>query len=58
LHAVVADEQLLLSFPLTPLTYQVVLANAAGAKARSKAKRSNLKQLNLMAAASLVKVDV
>src|SRR6516225_8115498 len=35
LQAVVADKQLLLSLPLTPLTYQVVLARAVGTTANN-----------------------
>ena len=37
LQAVVGDLQSLLSLPVVPLTYQVVLARAAGATARNSA---------------------
>lgn len=39
LQAVVGDRQLLLSLPLAPSTYQVVIARAVGADANESAKR-------------------
>src|SRR5215471_7748672 len=50
LQAVVDERQLLLSLPLTPFMYQVVLARAAGAKAGSKtpssAANTNLRSMD------------
>src|SRR3974390_2446129 len=42
LQAVVADKQLLLSFPLAPFTYHVVLAKATGARTTHKAESNKL----------------
>src|SRR5262252_2667086 len=42
LQAVRSDMQLLPSLPLTPLTYHVVLAKAAGARAENSAKSSKV----------------
>jgi hypothetical protein len=42
LQAVVGDKQLLLSLPLTPLTYHVVLAKTVGARDRNKARSGRL----------------
>lgn len=47
LHAVWGDLQLLLSFPLTPSTYHVVWAEAAGARARNRTKSSRLLNISL-----------
>ena len=41
-HAPLADLQSLLSFPFPPLTYQVLLAKAAGATHRNTAMSSSL----------------
>src|SRR5215469_165440 len=47
LQAVVGDLQLLLSLPVVPLTYQVVLAKAAGVITTNKATSISFKLLSL-----------
>jgi len=48
LQAIWDDMQLLLSLPLTPFTYRVVLARAVEAMARNIAISSSLARLNLI----------
>jgi hypothetical protein len=47
LQAVVSDLQGLLSLPLTPLTYHVVLAKATGARAENSANTSKALNVSL-----------
>ena len=48
LQAVVADKQLSLSLPVTPFTYQIVLARAVEVRANDKATISSATRFSLM----------